>query len=90
MFVVCPLYWGVNRKPIKRGSPLAGVYSFLARINKNRQESTEGELALLKKYVFTVGGVVETKEDIKELQGFLEKKRKAKEEKTPIRSGEEG
>ena len=47
----------------------------------NRQESTEGELALLKKYVFTVGGVVETKEDIEELQGFLEKMRKAKEEK---------
>jgi hypothetical protein len=44
----------------------------------NWQETTEGQLALLKKYVCTVGGVVETKEDVEELQGFLEKIRKAK------------
>lgn len=54
-----------------------------------RQESTEGELALLKKYVFTVGGVVETKEDIKELQGFLEKMRKEKEQKNEVKPWEE-
>jgi len=53
-----------------------------------RQETTEGQLALLKKYVFTVGGVVETKEDIEELQGFLEKMRKAKEEKNTVKPWE--
>jgi hypothetical protein len=54
-----------------------------------RQETTEGQLALLKKYVFTVGGVVETKEDVEELQGFLEKMRKAKDEKNTIKPWEE-
>lgn len=51
----------------------------------SRQETTEGQLALLKKHVFTVGGVVETKEDVEELQGFLEKMRKAKEERNTIK-----
>lgn len=55
----------------------------------NRQETTEGQLALLKKYVFTVGGVVETKEDVEELQGFLENMRKAKEEKNTVKPWEE-
>lgn len=55
----------------------------------NRQETTEEQLALLKKYVFTVGGVVETKEDVEELQGFLENMRKAKEEKNTVKPWEE-
>lgn|GEM_PF-1390846 len=54
-----------------------------------RQETTEGELAFLKKYVFAVNGVVQTKEDVEELQGFLEKMRKAKEAKNEIKPWEE-
>ena len=46
----------------------------------NRQETTEKELAFIKKYVFTNASVIETKEDLGRLQEFLEKYRKEKEE----------
>jgi len=47
----------------------------------SRQDTAENELAFIKKYIFTTADVIETKEDIEELQGFLEKMRKAKEAK---------
>ncbi len=49
-----------------------------------RQETTEKELAFIKRYVFDSASVIETKEDVAELQGFLEKMRKAKEERNTL------
>ena len=53
------------------------------------QQSMKNQIAFLNKYLFAVDGVVQTKEDVEELQGFLEKMRKAKEEKNRLPDGEE-
>jgi len=53
------------------------------------QQSTKNEVALLKKYVFAMGGVIESKEDVEKLQEFLEKMRKEKDNKDEIKPWED-
>lgn len=48
------------------------------------QQSTKNEVAFLKKYVFAMGSVIESKEDVEKLQEFLEKMRKQKENQNQL------
>ena len=53
------------------------------------QQNTKNEVAFLKKYVFAMGSVIESKEDVEKLQEFLEKMRKEKENKNYLPPEEE-